>query len=1050
MLNRLYDGILLTNLLLVPLSYSTAFTQTLILKETQSQDLVIILAGVWLALGLLRGKAAYARTPYNFGLLALVIWSALSLLWASDGTRTSIRDLSMIASYIAFFVLLTERLRNPRFRSKAILIVFITASIIGAISVLQFFKLEKILLARVAGHQPLGNFAGVFLPRVTEPRISIASTIGHNISVATYFMVMGFVTLAYLLTAGLESENGKTRNRKAIFAGAFLAFCTFLILISQTRGVYLAFPPGLFAAWILVACIKKRSKHGLLINPVADSAWARLTMLILIGGLAVCLAGVVIQKSGKIDLKTRLGSLAPKVLRPDTRIRLWAISLEMIRDYPLSGAGISTFKIHYPDYQARYFQEYPDSRLTPTPLHSDQAHNEYLQIPVELGPVGLALFLSLILVHLKFLWRSVRSPAGSRAAQGRIVRQAVLGAGVLAILVDAFASFYFHVVSDALMLVFLGSLLVALSPTGSARTLNLENLGRRRSLRPILLVGILLATVFGGHFGPGLVTWYLPSSGLSTLRGPVAHALGDSIYNQATRRFTESAQFEAQIKASEASKPPIETFKSYRALAAYDRDTLASLQKAYVVAPYRGQIPYLQSRVQLHLSSIYYSLSHSLGLVNSPEEQKQTFAAAIQEAEAARMNLNDATKEYRYHAMYDFLSSADMQLALLRRLEFEKDQLQLAPDQQKRILSGIESLVREGIAMLEKASRIYPREGSYLEKLLQYYVDGDNLEGVMRTLVRLRPLDPDYVKSTLTKPVADILDRVRNIRFYGDRDYWKGLLDAAEESRRNGRGEKPWSQILADMRNVSLAEEERNWPSLLDDAWAKKGEEPWNTLLRQSRNARVRGDETRAANLVRKQQTVLRKGWIPLLAAYEFACRGRDFDEILTQGRLLFECERFLGKTEEAENLALEINRLGKNRPDTMVLFYDCYFPDRLHLFEQRLVEELAARDKGTLDRPLLFKFAILDALYGRLGQYDGAVEMWEKLKKQPMVKEIRPLLDLWQARDLWLCGRFPESLGAIGSAAANSGNQDPRTRNEVGQSVLRDFSSLLLPILES
>jgi len=1069
-LDCLYDGILLTNLLLVPLSYSTGFTQTLILKETQSQDLVLILAGFWLAIAVLRGKGTYAGTPYNSGLLGLVIWSALSLLWASGGNRTSIRDLSLLISYVGFFVLLTERLRDPRFHSKAILTVFVTASVIGTISVLQFFKLDKILLASIGGYRPLGNFAGVFLPQAIEPRINIASTIGHNISVATYFMVMGFVSLAYLLTGGPESEERKaakgplarwkssgnpvlrgiTMRRKNILGGVFLAFCTFLILISQTRGVYLAFPPGVLAAWILTTCIKKRSKHGVLINPVADSAWARLTMLILIGGLIVCLAGVVIQKSGKIDLKTRLGSLTPKVLRPDTRIRLWAISLEMIRDYPLSGAGISTFKIHYPDYQARYFREHPHSKLTPTPLHSDQAHNEYLQIPVELGPVGLALFLFLILVHLKFLWRSVRSPAGSTDAQVRIVRQAVLGAGVLAILVDAFASFYFHVVSDSLMLIFLGALLVAHSRRASIRSVNLENLGRPRYLKPVLIAGILLATIFGGHFGPGLITWFLPGRTLSALRGPVAHALGDHIYKVAGDRFEESIRIGDEIKSSETSKTSSDLAKAYRFLAGADRNTSASLEKAETLAPYRGQIPYLRSRVLLHLSTTHYHLSRYLGLVNDPEEQASAFAEAIRNAEAARESLNEATKEYRYHGMYEALSNADMQLALLRRLEFEAKQIEVEPAQQKVVLASIESLVKEGIAMLEKASRIYPLERSYLKRLVDYYGDRNDLGGVMRTLLRLRPLEPVYVESTLIQPVADTLDRIREIRLNGDREYWTGLLDSAKEARLKGQGEGSWSLMLAGMRAVSLHDAERDWPSLLDEAWKKKGEEPWNTLLRQARDARLRGDETRAAARVRKENRTLKKGLIPLLATYEFARRDGDFDRILRRGRLLFECERFLGKTEEAENLALEINRLGKDRPDAAALFYDCYYPDRLDLFEKRLYEELADREEKVLDRPLFFKFVILDNVYYRLGRFGRTAEMWKEVEKQPVLAEIRPLVNLRQARALWLSGQFAEALRAVGSATENSNGRDQKVLTEVGQSILRDFSSLLLPILES
>ncbi len=81
----------------------------------------------------------------------------------------------------------------------------------------------------------------------------------------------------------------------------------------------------------------------------------------------------------------------------DGRLLIWKVSTEMIEDRPLLGYGYDSFKKHYMDYQAKYFNDNPDSRQAMVAGDTNYAFNELIQITVENGILGLSLFVIIIL-----------------------------------------------------------------------------------------------------------------------------------------------------------------------------------------------------------------------------------------------------------------------------------------------------------------------------------------------------------------------------------------------------------------------------------------------------------------------------------------------------------------------------------------------------------------------------------------------------------------------------------------------------------------------------
>lgn len=77
----------------------------------------------------------------------------------------------------------------------------------------------------------------------------------------------------------------------------------------------------------------------------------------------------------------------------DGRMIIWGRSLEIIKDNPVTGVGINKFTYHYNNYQAEYFKKHPQSNYLDLADNATYAFNDFLQIAIETGILGLVIFL---------------------------------------------------------------------------------------------------------------------------------------------------------------------------------------------------------------------------------------------------------------------------------------------------------------------------------------------------------------------------------------------------------------------------------------------------------------------------------------------------------------------------------------------------------------------------------------------------------------------------------------------------------------------------------
>ncbi|MDA1044337.1 MAG: O-antigen ligase family protein [Verrucomicrobia bacterium] len=177
--------------------------------------------------------------------------------------------------------------------------------------------------------------------------------------------------LAMLSPCALALSFGAWRRRRlltAMLASSLFVLMALGLSVSQSRGGLLAFTVGIAA---VAACCLLRGR-----------ILAGLAIAALLAGMALNLPVLLSD-----TYRERLSALID--LKADdsyhTRMQAWADSKEIIRKYPLLGAGANGFRMVFPQVRSESTQ----ARMT-------HVENEYVQLLTDFGIVGAVLFLTIL------------------------------------------------------------------------------------------------------------------------------------------------------------------------------------------------------------------------------------------------------------------------------------------------------------------------------------------------------------------------------------------------------------------------------------------------------------------------------------------------------------------------------------------------------------------------------------------------------------------------------------------------------------------------------
>jgi putative inorganic carbon (HCO3(-)) transporter len=217
-----------------------------------------------------------------------------------------------------------------------------------------------------------------------------------------------------------------------------------VLILTQSRGAYIGF---LFSVLFMIV-----------------AAFPRKRRLVYVTGLVLilALAGVLVSAHwGEVqgwfsDGSSSIENSAFSEVSLKQRVVIWSNAIKGIQDFSFTGMGLNNFrKLNH--------LLYPNSALRPE-LDLAHAHNEFLQVGVELGIPGMIAFISLYIGALWMLiktWKStfllkqsseLKKPEYSRKqgigilANGPLTRSIVLGLG------GGLLSHFFYGLVDAVAL----------------------------------------------------------------------------------------------------------------------------------------------------------------------------------------------------------------------------------------------------------------------------------------------------------------------------------------------------------------------------------------------------------------------------------------------------------------------------------------------------------------------------------------------------------------------------------------------------------------------
>lgn len=183
---------------------------------------------------------------------------------------------------------------------------------------------------------------------------------GDPSSLGALFSLALFCSLGWIVGA----EGRKTRLCAIVLST--LLVCG--ILSTAARGPVFAFVPGIVLFALFLWPQIKANKKAFL--------------AVLLGGLA-CYGAMQTGIQKKYDMGARLFGTVTMQMGDITnnRTKVWASSIDMIKEHPFFGTGIGTFSLYFPEYRRA---DHADGALT--------AHSDPLQFWVEMGVMGSFLF----------------------------------------------------------------------------------------------------------------------------------------------------------------------------------------------------------------------------------------------------------------------------------------------------------------------------------------------------------------------------------------------------------------------------------------------------------------------------------------------------------------------------------------------------------------------------------------------------------------------------------------------------------------------------------
>lgn len=468
------EASIIISVILVPIVfYPWCITVFVPAKEVVAEILIILGLMFWGFNIIDREELKFISTPLNFPILSFISICFLSLIW-SNSFFISLKELPLFLAGPLLYFIVTNNINYEHQVNRILNILLIIGGLFGIYGILQYNGIDLPIWIRNVGRQQVFGLFG-------------------NVN---YFAEYLIIPLPIAISLFFVSRN---KFKKTLLLMGILAMGMTLML-TFTRGSYLDFGASLIFMFFLF--LISRGK-----NFIKDNK--KIFIIILVAVIIITFLFVIptpLNKSGTIisKIKSRISvSQLTQDFAIKRRIATWKFTVLMIKDRPLLGSGIGTYKYNTLKYQAKFFDQGQNRSLYPHGF-ATKAHNEYLQLWAEMGIVGLGIFIWLIISYFSCGLKILRK-IKDEYRQGIII--GLMGA-VVAVLVDSIFGFPLHL--PATVVLFWLALALTMVMIKSEADVEKINISKKDTIKktkvekdnnisrfkPLLFIGIILLTIF--------------------------------------------------------------------------------------------------------------------------------------------------------------------------------------------------------------------------------------------------------------------------------------------------------------------------------------------------------------------------------------------------------------------------------------------------------------------------------------------------------------------------------------------------------------------------
>jgi O-antigen ligase len=323
-------------------------------QEAVLKLFAVILFAIWLVKIIDTEKYSLKKTKLDLPLILFTLVLAISLFISKTKT-ISFQEFIIFFSYILIFFLITNNLDRKADFNSFIHLFFIISSLVSIYTIMQYYGFDPYL----------------------SDLHSLTSTIGQKNWISNYLAMIFPVAFSYFL---LEQSK---KNKILYFVLLAVLYTT--LMICQSRGIWISISITVILAIYIIFKFKFYEIFK------TNKKWLFLLLTTFLIITIIYSTDNPLNKSAITVPQRAISTFDEQDPSINTRLLIWKTNFEMIKDKPILGSGIGTFKMNYLDYQAEFLKKNPGYIKYSGKV--GEAHNEYLQIWAELGLIGLGLFL---------------------------------------------------------------------------------------------------------------------------------------------------------------------------------------------------------------------------------------------------------------------------------------------------------------------------------------------------------------------------------------------------------------------------------------------------------------------------------------------------------------------------------------------------------------------------------------------------------------------------------------------------------------------------------